>query len=137
MEIKLIEDKDFMQLADLTVEMYQSINKNITALGAVNTLMAFINGGQDYLAIGLYDGPVLLGFAQGNRIHETAFYWSGFYMSVKNTEWTEKLIDYCFDFIKERGYKSWELDATNPNIGSMMKKYGAKVKFTRYHKELE
>lgn len=137
MEIKLIENKDFMQLAELTVEMYAAIDPNINPFQAVNTLLAFINQGKNFTAIGLYDDEVLVGFVIGYELKEKTFYFSGIYVIIKNNEWTKKIIDFSFAHIEELGYEAWEVDATNSNVCSIMDKYGATVKYTRYRKEFE
>lgn len=137
MEIKLIPNEDFMQLCELTVDMYKEIDPNINAFQAINTLLAYINTGRDFVAIGLYDEGALVGFVTGLQHTEKTFYFSGIYVIMKNNEWSKKIIDFSFAHIQELGYTAWEVDATNPNICSIMEKYGAKVKCTRYRKEFE
>lgn len=136
MEIKPIPNDDFMELATLMVEFYQSIDKNINQFQAVNTLIHFINNTEGFLALGLYDENVLVGFTCGNKLTETIFYFSCMYVIIKNSEWTKKLIDASFDKIKELGYTAWEADASNENMSSILEKYNAIVKYKRYYKEL-
>ena len=137
MELKQITNDDFDQLIELNARMYKEIDPNINSFGAVNTLVAFVNTGK-FLALGIYEDDVLLGFSAGHAIGESAvFMFTSIYMSVKNTDLTQQLIDFSFDFIKEKGYTGWQVDATNPNISSIMEKYGARVLYTRYIKEFE
>lgn len=136
MEIKLIDNTDFMQLVDLNAKMYKSIQNSINDFQATNTLINMINTGTNFTAIGLYDEAVLKGLVHGFENKPGCFYFTGLYIEGKNTEWTQKLIEYSFNLVEERGYTSWELDATNKNISSMMEKYGAVIKYTKYYKEL-
>ncbi len=126
-----------MQLVDLTVDMYKEMDVGVNPFQAVNTLIAYINNAKDFTAIGLYDGQTLVGFVTGYQQNEKTFYFSGIYVIIKNNEWTKKIIDFSFALIEERGYDSWEVDATNDNISSIMEKYGAVPKYTRYRKELK
>lgn len=125
-----------MELAKLNADMYKSIDKNINDFQATNTLVALINGTVNFTAIGLYENDVLMGMVHGYEEKPGEFHFSGLYMAIKNSEWGQKLIEYSFILIEERGYTAWEVDATNPNIASIMEKYGAQVKYTRYRKEL-
>lgn len=136
MDLRIIDNNDFIQLAELTVEMYASVDSAINSFQAVNTLMHFINSGNDFTAVGLYEDNILMGFSSGHAINDV-FYFNGLYVSIKNSEWTQKLIDYSLDLVKTKGYKAWEVDATNENIASIMEKYGAKPRYTRYRKEIE
>lgn len=136
MIIKPIENEDFLQLVDLNAEMYKSIDANINEFQATNTLMHYINQG-NFVAIGLYDETALAGFVTGSQLTEKTFYFSGIYVIIKNNEWTKKLIEFSFAHIQKLGYTGWEVDATNDNISSIMEKYGAQVKYKRYHKEFE
>jgi len=136
MEIKPVSNEYIVQLIDLNVEMYKEIDPSLNAVQAVHLLMNPLTTQPDFLAIGLYDNDILIGFVTGWASAKNVFYFSGIYVIIKNNEWTKKLIDFSFDFIKERGYTSWECDATNPNISSILEKYGATVKYTRYTKEL-
>lgn len=126
-----------MQLVDLTVDMYKEMDVGVNPFQAVNTLIAYINNAKDFTAIGLYDDQTLVGFVTGYQQNEKTFYFSGIYVIIKNNEWTKKIIDFSFALIEERGYDSWEVDATNDNISSIMEKYGAVPKYTRYRKELK
>ena len=137
MEIRLIDDDNcFLELATLVTKMYKSIDSNITEYGAVNTLMHSIQQ-EDFICIGLFnDNNALVGCTFGHFFNKKSFYFTGIYVILKNNEWTKKLIDYSFDYIRERGYSSWLVDTTNPNISSIIEKYGATPKYTRYQGEL-
>lgn len=137
MEVKIILNDDFVQLMDLNIAMYKSIDPRINAFQATNTLMTFINGGTCFTAFGLYDGPELVGFVTGCQENEQTFYFSGIHLAIKDGEQLKKLIEFCFAWAKEQGYKCWSADATNPNISSILEKYGAKPIFTKYRKEIE
>lgn len=136
MEIKLVEDKDFLELARLTVEMYKEVNPEVNEFQATNTLVTLI-GSNSFVAIGLYEDGVLLGCVTGCKHAGTVFYFSGIYMSVRNTEWTQKLIEYSFEHIKGLGFTAWEAEAGNNNIASILEKYGATKKSVRYRKEFD
>ncbi len=136
MEIKFIEDEDFMSLTELTIEMYRSINPEINSFQAINTLIHMVNTYDQFTAIGLYDDSVLVGFVTGYNNGSNIFQFTGIYTINKNSDWTKKLIEYSFDFVKDNNYIAWEVDATSENISSIMEKYGAVPLYTRYRKEL-
>lgn len=137
MEIRIIENKDFIDLVQLTTEMYQEINPKINAFQATNSLIHMINNEVNFFAIGLYDEDILMGFVTGHELTETTFLFTGIYISFRNSEEIKRLIEYSFDFIKDKGYKAWEADANNANISSILEKYGASIRYTRYHKEFD
>lgn len=137
MIIKPIPNKDLIQLFTLAIEMYKCMDPEINEFGAINTIMADINTQKDFTAIGLYDGDILKGFVTGHYFTKKMFHFSGIYVIMKNNPFTKQLIEYCFDLVKQKGYSAWSVDATNSNISSIMEKYGAKVKYTRYIKEIE
>lgn len=124
-----------MNLAQMYCLMYEC--KEYNAFQAVNTLVNDINTTENFLAIGLFDEDKLVGFTAGHKLRDGVFYFSGIYLSLKNSDWTQKIIDFSFAHIKELGYTAWELDATNDNISSIMRKYGATVKSTKFYKELQ
>ncbi len=136
MEIKIIENEDFMSLAELTVEMYQSMNININAFQAISTLTHMINNHPEFVAIGLYEDGVLLGFVFGYEGGVKVFHFAGIYTITKNNERVQKLIEFSFDWVENRGYMAWEADATNKNISSILEKYGAETMYIRYRKDL-
>lgn len=137
MEIRLVKNEEFLELARHSASMYSAIDPNINSFQAVNTLVSFINSGTNFQAIGLYDEDKMIGMVTGVELNKTTFYFTGIYMSIKNNEQLQKLIDFSFSYIKELGYIGWEVDATNANISSIMEKYGAVPKYVRYHKEFE
>lgn len=124
-----------MQLAELCCEMYKEINPTINAFQAVNSLIHQITTQKGFLAIGLYDGSALAGFTLGYEYNEKTFYFSGIYVIIKNNASVKQLIEFSFSKIEELGYTSWEVDATNENIGSIVQKYGAKPTYVRYRKD--
>lgn len=135
MDIKPIPNKDLMQLLPLVIAMHECMDETTNEFGAINTLMHEINTKEDFTAIGLYDEDKLVGFVKGYCFSKKMFYFSGIYVIMKNTKHTKQLIEYCFDLVKQKGYSAWSLDATNGNISSIIEKYGATVKHTRYIKE--
>lgn len=137
MQVRPIENTEFMDLCDLVVQMYSAIDKNINSFQAVNTLMHFINSTSDFIALGLYSEDVLVGFVMGNAINDTTFNYTGIFTLGRNNKDLKLLIEESFKFVEDKGYKAWEVDATNENISSIMEKYGAKVKYTRYYKEFD
>ena len=132
MDLRTLTDNDFDQLCELAVAMHKAINPATTAFGAINTLMHDVLTQEDFIAIGLFDGDKLVGCTFGHKFETKKFLFSGICVIIKNNEWTKKIIDFSFAYIKEKGYTSWQVDATNPNIGSIMLKYGAVQKFVRY-----
>lgn len=136
MEIKEILNSDLFDLTVLTADMYKLIDPSVNNFGAMNILVHDINTKPNYFAIGLYDDDKLVGFTTGYGMSKNVFYFSGIYVIIKNNEWVKKLIDYSFAFIKDKGYSAWQVDATNGNISSIMEKYGATAKYTRYYKEM-
>lgn len=137
MEIKLIQNDEFTDLCDLVTQMYKSIDENINDFQAINTLVHFINTMPDFLAIGLYDDDVLIGCVTGHALNERIYFYSGIYVLGNNSKAVKLLIDESFKLIQDRGYLGWEVDATNDNICSIMEKYNASKKYTRYYKEFE
>lgn len=137
MDIRSIPNEDFLQLCQLTADMYAEIDPSINTFGAVNMLTTCITTKHDFFAIGLYAEDQLVGFVTGYGMSKEVFYFSGIHVIIKNNGWTQKLIDFCFAFIKDKGYSAWQVDATNGNISSIMEKYGATAKYTRYYKEMD
>lgn len=132
MEIKpIVDDNEFLALQALVVAMYKEIDPAITEFGASNTLHSFIKE-NDFTAIGLYKEAKLVGFTMGHFFNKKSFLFTGIYVIIRNNEWTKKLIDFSFAHIKEKGYSFWLVDATNPNISSIMEKYKARPAFIRY-----
>jgi len=134
--IQEITNKDFLSLIALNAEMYFNIDSTIDSFGATNTLMYEINSQKDFIAIGLYEEDKLIGFVKGYCFAKKLFHFSGIYVKIKNNIRTKELIEYCFKLIENKGYSAWQVDATNSNISSIMEKYGAKAKYTRYIKEI-
>ncbi len=131
MEIRVLTDNDFDKLCELVVHMYKAIDGSITPFGAINSLMYFV--AQDgFLAIGLFKDDELVGCTFGYKFETKRFLFSGICVKIKNNEGTKKIIDFSFAHIKEKGYTGWQVDATNPNISSIMQKYGGVQKFVRY-----
>ena len=136
MEIKVIENKDFLDLVTLNAEMYKAMDSNINQVGATASLMHIVSTKEDFIAFGLFEDNKLVGFVTGYNFLNKTFHFSGIYVMIKNNRNLKKLIDFCFDYIKNKGYSTWQVDATNGNISSIMEKYGAIKKYTRYYKEL-
>lgn len=136
MELKEIDNDNFLQLVNLNAIMYQEMDPSINAVGATATLLEYVKK-PDFIALGLYDEEKLVGFTAGYAMSKKVFYFSGICVIIKNNEWTKQLIDFSFAFIKKMGYSAWQVDATNGNISSIMEKYGATAKYTRYYKEMD
>lgn len=134
--IKAIPNSDLVQLIELNIDMYKSIEPEANEFGATNTLFFEANTKENFITIGLYDGAKLIGFVKGHKFSKKLFLFTGIYVKIKNNKNTKKLIDYCFKLVKDMGYSAWAVDATNSNISSIMEKYGAKVQHTRYVKEI-
>lgn len=137
MEIRQIKNDELIPLLTLAVDMYKEIDPSINEFGAVGTIMHWAVNQQDFTAIGLFEDNKLVGFVTGHFLEKKVFYFSGIYVIIKNNKWTKELIDYSFALIKEKGYSAWAVDATNGNISSIMEKYGAVKKYTRYYKEMD
>jgi hypothetical protein len=135
-EIRLITDNEFIQLVELNAEMYAGINPDINEYRATEMLMTLIRSTEEFMSIGMFEENVLIGFVSGYKFSPTSFLFTGLYVVHKNSDWTKQLIEYCFDLIEAKGYTRWEVDATNENIASIVKKYGAEPKYTRYVKEI-
>ncbi len=138
MEYRLITNNEFFSLAALNSLMYQEINQEINEFQSINTLIHFINsGGKSFVAIGAYNDNELVGFTHGKALLNNKFEFLGIYLLPSFRSNTKNLIDFSFDFIEKSGYTGWEVDATNPNISSIMEKYGATIRYTRYTKEFK
>lgn len=141
MDLRVIIDNEFDQLMNLVFKMYKDINADITPFGAANTLMHDILTREGFLAIGLFnDDNTLVGFSTGysetNKFEKKLFYFSGIYVIMRNNRNLKKLIDFSFAKIKELGYTNWLVDATNPNILSILKKYSGEELYTRLEGKL-
>lgn len=137
MNVKLIENNYFLDLIGLVAEMYKAISTDINSFQSVNTLIHMINNEVDFKAIGLFEEDTLIGFVTGHQYNEGIFLFTGIYVDPKHADSVQELIEFCFAHIQEQGYKGWEADATNANISSILERYGASVKYTRYRKEFE
>jgi len=135
--IRLLTNSDFLDVLPLNLEMHRCINASVNSVGATATLINDIMTKNDCIIIGLFDdvSNKLIGFTSGYGMEKNIFYFSGIYVIIKNNDKTKKLIDFSFDYIKQMGYTSWEVDTRNENISSIMEKYGAKKVYTRYHKD--
>lgn len=139
MEVRVVTNDEFLDLATLAVKMYNAIDKGINAFQAINTICHYINNNKDFAAIGLYnDKNKLVGFVTGCAFNTETYLYTGIYVDVKNTEWTQKLVEFSFDYVQNTlKYKAWEADASNENIGAILEKYGAHIKQIRYRKEFD
>lgn len=137
MEIREISNDELLQLVALTTQMYKEIDPAINNFGAMATLVHDIQNKPDFFALGLFKGAELVGFTTGYGVSKKVFYFSGIYVIIKNNKHVKNLIDFSFAFIKDKGYSAWQADATNGNISSILEKYGAEAKYTRYYKEME
>lgn len=131
MLLKKITNEDFLQLVCLNAKMY---HPEFNSVGATATLLALLKE-EDFIALGLYDEEVLVGFTHGHKLKDTVFYFSGIYVEPKNRLKTKEIIDFSFAHIRHLGYTAWEVDTSNPNVSSIMEKYGAAIKSTKYYKE--
>jgi len=135
-KVKIIQNENFLDLISLNYEMYKSIDSSINSVGATSTLMHFL-AQPDFIPFGLFDNNnKLVGFVTGYKFSKNMFHFSGIYVIIKNNRNLKKLINFCFAYIKELGYSTWQVDATNGNISSIMEKYGATKQYTRYVKDL-
>lgn len=134
--LRVLTDDDFGQLCDLAIAMYAEMDSSINAFQAVNTLMYCVQSQEDFLAMGLFDKDKLVGCTFGHKFNKKVFYFCGIYVMIRNNKWTKKIIDFSFAAIKDKGYTSWLVDTTNSNIGSIMLKYKALPKYTRYAGDL-
>lgn len=138
MEIKLIENKDILQLLELSILMYKEMDSTVNEFGAINTVVYEINTQKDFTAVGLFKGPKLVGFTKGYYFSKKIFHFSGIYVIMKNTKYTKELIDFSINLVKEKEYSAWSARATNSNISSILQtKYAAKVEYTQLIREFE
>lgn len=135
-EIKNILNQDMLAFLDLNIKMYKAIDPSINEFGAINIVVTEINNEKDFKAIGLYFDDKLMGFVRGHCFSNKMFHFTGIYVIMKNNKHTKELIEYCFKLIEDEGYSAWFVDANNSNISSIMEKYGAVPKYTRYVKEI-
>lgn len=133
MHIEVITDNNkFLELAALVSGMYKSLDPEYSEFQAVASLMEMLKQ-PDFTCIGMFDSNnKLIGISLGYYFSKNKFYFSGFYVIMKNNKGIKKLIDFSFALIKEKGYTSWLVDSTNPNMSSIMEKYSAKVKHVQY-----
>lgn len=134
-EIKDVTNEDMLQFMELNVLMYKSIDPTINDFGAINTVVYEINTKEDFIAVGIYENDLLVGFMKGYCFSKKLFHFSGIYVIMKNNKSLKELIEHCLDLVKQKGYSAWSVDTTNSNISSIVEKYGATVSYTRYIKE--
>lgn len=132
--VKEIKEDDFLAFTALVVKMYKAIDKNINDFYAINMLMHCVKQ-KGFVAFGIYEENVLKGCTFGFEELAGIFHFAGIYTEYKCTYSTKYLIDESLKAIQHKGYKTWEVHATNSNIASIMEKYKAKVQYTKYSKD--
>ena len=133
--IKPVENEDMLRYMDLNIRMFKTIDDTINPFGAINHVVHEITTKEDYKAIGMYDDDELVGFLSGYCFSTKKFHFSGIYVIMKNNKNLSELIDFTLELIKNEGYSAWSVDTTNSNITSIVEKYGATAKSTRFVKE--
>lgn len=136
MEIRRLNNSDFLALCSLQVEFYETLPVPADAFVAIDTLTTDAKCKFDFRAWGLFENDLLVGFVTGYANTKKSFYFSGLYVIIRLNRNLKKFIDFCFNEVETDGYTSWEVDCTNSNITSMMEKYGAAPIYTRYTKTL-
>lgn len=136
MEFRPITNEEFIKFAMLNALMYQEIAPDINEYQATNTLTALVSSNKNFLGLGAYEDDELVGFSHGINISAKTYEFTGLYMLPTFRKHISGLIEYSFAYIKDLGYIKCEVDSTNPNMSSIMEKYDASVKYTRYTKEL-
>ena len=127
MTVRKLTNEDLLDLLPLYVNMISAIDKDTNTFGAINTLMNEINTKKDFSAVGLYKGDTLIGFMSGYCFTKKQFHFSGIYVKIKNNSGLKTLIDFSLALVKSKGYSAWSSNASNSNISSIMRKYGAKA----------
>lgn len=135
MEFRLIRDNEFIQLVMLNSLMYAEMDIKINEFQATNTLFYFMKQGTNFRSWGLFDGDTLVGFVHGMDFNDTIYQYTGIYLLPSHRKYIKDLVESSFKAVEDLGYKGWEADATNSKIASILQKYGASVKHTRYCKE--
>jgi uncharacterized membrane protein len=112
--------------------MYKQCYPEANAFLAINTLVNEINSKPNFMAFGLCNKKnELIGISTGYAIENKCFYFSGFYVKIKNTINTKNLIELSLAQVEELMFDKWECDTHNKNMQSMLEKYGAKLKSVR------
>jgi hypothetical protein len=129
---RVLNDKDFLDLLRLYIEMYKTIAPHYTN-SYVSIILAEEMKQDRFIAYGVFQGDTLIGFITGYAIRETEFFNSGLYCESKIK--VKNLIKSFELWLISRGYTSWSTEAKG-HIKSLAYKFGAIVENIRYKKEL-
>jgi hypothetical protein len=87
----------------------------------------------NFTAFGVFHEDTLIGFLTGYRLDHTTFFNSGLYCESKVK--VKTLLEKSEQALKHMGYTSWETEELG-HIRPLAHKFGARVKYTRYKKEI-
>lgn len=136
MEIRLLNNDDFLDLLRLYVAMGKSIDVTLTEFDIANTLLKCVTESNTFFAVGLYEDNEAIGFTCGWGLDPHMFYFSGIFMKNKLHKKLKDLIDYSFAEAKRRGYKRCTFEVHGNNMASILEKYNATITSVKYVKEL-
>ena len=133
-EVKLIPDDQFLELAQMYLDMSKSIPYSVSIPYTLYILTKSTVEKTDFTALGLYENKQLVGFTSGYAVSKETFYFSGIYVKVKYKN-TRLLVEKSIEYVKNKGYSIIESDCNNSNISSILEKYGAKPLYIKYRKD--
>jgi len=129
---KVLSDKDFMQLLNLYIEMYKTIDPALSN-SVVSIILAEELKKPGFIAFGVFQQDTLIGFLSGYQEKPNVFFNSGLYCSCKLQ--VKKLLEESEKALKCLGYESWVTEARG-HIKSLAPKFGAYIELVRYRKEI-
>jgi hypothetical protein len=130
--IRVLNDKDFLPLLSLYIEMYKVIDSSLST-SVVTIILCDELKQPDFIAYGVFHNDTLVGFLSGYTIKESEFFNSGLYCSFKTK--VQGLFAFSENDLRKRGYTSWSTEARG-HIKSLAPKLGAKIEYIKYKKEL-
>jgi hypothetical protein len=129
---RVLTDKDFLDLLKLYIKMYQTIAPHYTN-SQVSIILAEEMKQPRFVAYGVFQEDTLVGFITGFALSETEFFNSGLYCEYRMK--VKDLITSFEHWLIGRGYASWSTEEKG-HIKPFANKFGAKVDYIRYKKEL-
>lgn len=134
-EITHIPYSEFMNLADLAIQMQKEMPGELSELGTIYTISNILVNQPQHMSLGLYIDKKLKGFVLGYPVTGDTFYFSSIYIKKGyRAKHTKRLIDKSFETIKNLGFSNWIAECYNKNIISILHKYQGKVTAVRVTK---
>ena len=134
MNIKLIQDKSFIELSKLFYEYNQYLTTKYNHNSSIKILISELDK-VDSQALGLFKGAKLVGFTLGHKYSEDLFYFSSMYIKPKYRYYMKNLFLASEANIKSR-YSGWVSHSSTPSGINMHSKMGATPIEIKYYKEL-